>query len=319
MAAKSFAKKMEVLDAPSFSDRQPHQPQQARTIDDVLRDGYQFRFGDYLGEMFKLFGKTWGRLLGHSGILMGTYMVIYICGLIFFFGFIADTALSGGFDNRPDPSLMMSKMMSTMMWLMIIVYVYFLLWVLPFRAGIYTHLEEARKTGVFTFGTFFIALKTKWLKLVGLGFILFLLTYALGMVTYISWLQKFIGNISTMTQDQNAFLSNPLAMYEGMGWVFLSYIPGIFFMVSCSLAIPLLLFQTDNVMHAVVSSMKIVMRKWFYFFALYILITLLTMSGIIVCGIGMLLTIQFFPIVIYVIYEDIFVRQANISVDNELK
>ncbi len=301
---------MDVLDSPELI---AEEDRKSRTIEEVLRDGYRFNFGDYLSKMFRLFGKTWGNLLGHSGIMMATYIVLYIISALFMVGIMADMMAGISSTNQPDPMILMSKMMTFIIWYIGFIMLYIWLWVMPFRAGIYTHLDDAAQTGRFNFNTFFMALKKKWLKLAILNFLIFLISWALGFVTYLLWFGQLMDNMPSMLENPEAFKKNPLEMYQGMSWVFLAYVPGIFFAVSCSLATPLLLFQTDSVAHALVSSMKIVTRKWFFFFALYLVVYLLSMLGIIACGIGLLLTMQFFPIVIYVIYEDIFIRQSSLS------
>lgn len=301
---------MDVLDSPELV---AEEDRKSRTIEEVLRDGYRFNFGDYLSRMFRLFGKTWGNLLGHSGIMMATYIVLYLISALFMVGFMADMMAGLTPTKQPDPSILLRNMLTFLMWYFGFIMLYMWLWVMPFRAGIYTHLHDAANTGRFNFNTFFIAIRKKWLKLAILSFLIFLISWALGFVTYLLWISQLMDSMPSMLADQEAFKKNPLGMYEGISWVLLAYVPGIFFAVSCSLATPILLFQTDSIAHALVSSMKIVIRKWFFFFALYLVVYLLSMLGIFACGIGVLLTVQFFPIVIYVIYEDIFIRQSSLS------
>jgi len=124
-------------------------------------------------------------------------------------------------------------------------------------------------------------------------------------------MQGFISDLQTsdFANEHEMIMQQQEWLVNGMAWILLGYLVMAYFAVASSLAVPLLLFQTDSIMNAFTSSLKIVTRKWFHFLALYIIVYLLTIAGVIACGVGMLLTIQFFPLVIFAIYEDIFIHQ----------
>jgi len=300
---------LDILDQPRFTETK-----QARSIESVLRDGYQFNFGDYLGRMFQLFGKTWANLLGHSAILFGSYLVVYVLIVLLMVGTVFSNLPRANADGTMDPEVAADfgiNMLSNMIWIMLIMFVWFVVWVMPFRAGIYAHLDHAFNTERFDFGKFFEPIKRKWAKLIGLTLLNGLLTYGISTAIGVVMMQNMFENMpAMMTQnDQEAALNFASSVSSSMTWIFLSYIPLLFFAVAASLSVPLLLFQTDSVMEAFTSSVKIVTRKWFHFAAVYIIVYVLSFLGVFACGIGLLLTMQFFPLVIYAIYEDIFVLQ----------
>jgi len=296
---------MEILDDEVFSNS----PKTARTIDDVIEHGYQFNFGDYFNRMFQLFGKTWGYLLGHGGILAATYLLIYGVAVVLLISSLKDL---GTHPAHPEDAGEVLNAMGPMFRLMLVAFVFIVVWiiafVMPFRAGIYSFLKEGLERQQYSFGDFFRPMREKWLKLVGLVVIWFIAAFFFLGIAYWHWLSELPSMFNTIT-DPEAMRRNPFVVYNGMGWVWASYIPTIFFQVSFSLAIPLLIFQTDSIGKALVGSFRIVTKKWFYFFALYLVVYVLTVMGIIACGFGLLLTIQFFPLCIYAIYEDIFIRQ----------
>jgi hypothetical protein len=295
---------MDILDQPADKTNS-----QSRSIEDVIRNGYEFRFGEYLSEMFNLFGRTFGFLMGHSGIMVASYIIIYIILLMFFFSVI----FGGIFDaaTNQDPTVFLQSMIWKMVGLWLVIMAYVLGWVMPFRAGTYTFLMNGRETRKYQFNDFFIVLRTKWAKIIGLTLVIHLLAFGIMFLAYYTWYSNMIEQMSNIQNNGFGPDMNPFFMFEGMGWVFLSYIPLIFLLVSASLSVPLLLFKTDNVLDAFVGSMKIVTKKWFHFFGLYILVYILTGAGVIVCGVGVLATIHFFPLVIFAIYEDIFIKQSN--------
>ncbi|MFM9986090.1 MAG: hypothetical protein ACKVOK_12700 [Flavobacteriales bacterium] len=298
---------MDILDQPTGKTNS-----QSRSIEEVIRDGYEFRFGDYLSEMFNLFGRTFGFLMGHSGIMVASYLIMYIILLMFFFSVI----FGGVFDlaSQQDPAVFLESMLWKFIAIWLIVMAYVVGWVLPFRAGTYTFLMTGRETRKYQFSDFFIAMKTKWAKIVGLTLIIHLLAFGILFLTYYLWLSSIADTVSSLQNNRFDRDLNPFFMFEGLGWIFLSYIPLIFILISASLSVPLLLFKTDSVIDALVSSMKIVIKKWFYFFGLFVLVYILTIAGIFVCVVGFLATMHFFPLVIFAIYEDIFIKQGNQSV-----
>lgn len=306
-----FRKKslMDILDQPQNTEAK-----QARSIESVLRDGYEFRFGDYLGRMFQLFGKTWANLLGHGAILFGSYLVVYVLIVLLMVGTVFSSLPRANSDGTMDPEIAADfgiNMLSNMMWMMLVIFIWFIVWVMPFRSGIYAHLEHYTHSGKLEFSKFFEPIKRKWAKLIGLTLLNGLLTYGISTAIGVVMMQNMFENMPAMMSqnDQEAALNFASSISAGMVWIFLSYIPMIFFAVASSLSVPILLFQTDSVMEAFTSSVKIVTRKWFHFAAVYIIVYVLSFLGVFACGIGLLLTMQFFPIVIYAIYEDIFILQ----------
>lgn len=287
---------MDILDQPS------QQEQSSRSINDVLRDGYNFDISNALNRVFALFKETWAMCLGH----------VAVTGAIYYFGsmIIMAIILVGGvfsniegFDNDPDPRLIIESML----WIYPAIFGFFILIVWPIRAGhfIYFHNRYAKNKG--NFGDFFGVFSRKYHKVIAVAFIIFILISVWVMVPAFLFVNEFVDSI--MLSFESGYGEPVMPDMGMMMWMFLGYIPYIFFIVACSLATPLILFQTDDVLLAVKASIQIILKKWFAFFGFFLLLFLLSLCGILACGIGLLITNYFLPWGTYAIYEEIFVNQ----------
>lgn len=82
-------------------------------------------------------------------------------------------------------------------------------------------------------------------------------------------------------------------------------LPGIYLSVAYMLGMPLLLDKHLDFWPALETSRKLVTKKWFTFFGFSLLLSLLNVLGLIVVGIGLLVTIPLTFCTIAAAYEDI--------------
>lgn len=82
-------------------------------------------------------------------------------------------------------------------------------------------------------------------------------------------------------------------------------IPGIWFAVAISLGYPLVVFAKVEFWDSIKLSVKLVNKKWFSFLGLLIVLGFINLIGLILLGVGLLITIPFTFGVIYSCYKDI--------------
>lgn len=85
----------------------------------------------------------------------------------------------------------------------------------------------------------------------------------------------------------------------------LCVIPGIYLAVAWSFSIPFIVFYTGDFWQAMEMSRKVITRSWFSFLLLAIIGGLLASLGILICFIGVFLTLPILYLSIYAAYEDI--------------
>ena len=89
-----------------------------------------------------------------------------------------------------------------------------------------------------------------------------------------------------------------------VGIIFL-VLPGIWFVIAASLAIPLILFAGMDFWESIKTSIKIVNMKWFHFFVLLILLGIFNVVGVLFLVVGVLITFPVSYCVLYVLYKDV--------------
>jgi hypothetical protein len=82
-------------------------------------------------------------------------------------------------------------------------------------------------------------------------------------------------------------------------------LPGIWFAVGTTLIFPLIIFTGLDFWESIKTSVKIVNKKWFYFFVLLILIGILNLFGLICLVVGLLITFPLTYCIFYAAYKDI--------------
>jgi hypothetical protein len=87
--------------------------------------------------------------------------------------------------------------------------------------------------------------------------------------------------------------------------IMLCILPGIYLAVAWSFTIPFVLFYTGDFWQAMELSRKVINKNWFGFFALVLVAGFLSGLGVILCFVGIFLTLPIFYLSIYAAYEDV--------------
>lgn len=95
-----------------------------------------------------------------------------------------------------------------------------------------------------------------------------------------------------------------------IGLVFL-ILPGIWIAVGLSLAVPLIVFTHLDFWESIKTSVKLVNKNWFHFFALIILLGIFNIIGALFLVVGLLVTFPVSYCVLYVMYKDIVGFSSN--------
>ncbi|HIK43544.1 MAG TPA: hypothetical protein IGR64_01515 [Leptolyngbyaceae cyanobacterium M65_K2018_010] len=82
-------------------------------------------------------------------------------------------------------------------------------------------------------------------------------------------------------------------------------LPGLYLAVAYMFAQPFVIDKNLGFWSAMEASRKLITRKWFSFFGLGLLLTLLVLAGILVFGVGALVTVPLAACVLAAAYEDI--------------
>jgi uncharacterized membrane protein len=82
-------------------------------------------------------------------------------------------------------------------------------------------------------------------------------------------------------------------------------IPGIYLAVSYLFAIPMGIFGGLDPWAAMEWSRKLITRNWWRFFGLLLILVVLNLLGLVLAGIGLLLTIPLTFLVLYVVFEEL--------------
>jgi uncharacterized membrane protein len=88
------------------------------------------------------------------------------------------------------------------------------------------------------------------------------------------------------------------------------FIPGVYLSVAWIFAVPLVIDKQLGFWDAMELSRKVVTKHWFLVFALLLVIGLVAISGIIACGVGVIVTATIGWVALMYAYEDIFGRTA---------
>ena len=83
-------------------------------------------------------------------------------------------------------------------------------------------------------------------------------------------------------------------------------LPGIYLAVAYSLVVGVIIDRKMDFWEAMETSRKVITRKWFSFFLLFILIALLNLAGLLALGIGLIFTIPWSTVIVAAAFEDVF-------------
>jgi hypothetical protein len=108
-----------------------------------------------------------------------------------------------------------------------------------------------------------------------------------------------------------------LTLITGLGAMIgfiLLIVPGIWFSIASSLAIPIFVLGEKDGVAAVKKSMEIVKGRWTWFFGLFFVLALLNLAGALCLLLGLLFTIPVSTLVAVIAYEH-FAGKAPVSMD----
>lgn len=111
---------------------------------------------------------------------------------------------------------------------------------------------------------------------------------------------------------QLAILGIVVGICTGIGFI-LFVLPGIWFAIAVSLSGLLVVLLRFEFLDAIKGSIKIVNQNWFSFFALFFLLVLLNIGGLIAFGIGMLVTLPVSYGIVYACFRDIVLDNLSTS------
>ena len=235
-------------------------------IESIISNGYDFKFGDYIGRGFDIAKKNWG---GFVGFLLLTGLVSGVISLIPKVGQIIN-------------ALVLSPVLTV---------------------GFYIVANKLWKNQESEFGDFFkgfddvgqIALTAVVQYAIILGSLIpfYFFVKDTGMVEwYFEYLADPIGMQGT---------EPPLPA----AWTFLLTLPAIFLGVAYSWSYMFVVFFKMGYWDAMEASRKMVSQKWFVVFGFYIVVGLIAAAGIIALCIGLLFTVPAMYCMVYAAFEDV--------------
>lgn len=234
-----------------------------KKINQLIEEGYEFEFGDYISKGWQLLSDNAGSFIGYTLIVV----LISIVGLIIpVIGWLALIFLVG-------PALF---------------------------AGYFYMAKEASLTGNVEVSTGFSGFRE-------LGKIVpvWLLMAVVMFLSYLPYMvvmgpQYYALYVGLQGGDLDILSDPPSAGF----WGILGLIP-YYFTVSYMFAIPLAIFKDMGAWEAMEASRKIITKKWFLFFAFYVVTSLMSGIGFLLFLIGMLFTVSLAFLPLYAAFEDI--------------
>jgi len=247
-------------------------------FENVIKQGYTFEMGKYLDEGWKIFKKGAGSLIG--------FTVIYFI-IAFFLNFIPFVGLFSSF----------------------ILY--------PLIAGVYIFLRNQQK-GKGEFNDFFTGYN--YFAQVAL-FLLVLILFAIPLIIlFITVLfpYELLPDIFDRAATDPEYIMTVLGEHfeENIGLFIVLYfvfLAGVIYLyISYSLVLPLISDAKLPFWQAMETSRKVVAKKFFSFFILYLLMGIIIMIGVLfTCGLGILVAIPFGLCVVFSVYDNILQPQSQ--------
>ena len=235
-------------------------------LNDLLENGYDFKFGTYISESFSILGKYIG---GFIGFVLVYIIISFMVNIIPFIGSLVNIVLG--------PTLI---------------------------AGAYLVAHKIQKGEQPEFGTFFegfqrfgeIAIPSI------LTFIISMLALIPFGIAMSMALGLFSGGFNLEGYMTDAMLSGN---FNFPFWTFLLLIPVIYLSVGYIYTILFVLFYNAEPWEAMEASRKVVTKNWFIIFIFGFVVGIIVMLGIIGFGIGIIITMPIAFIAIYVSFADI--------------
>ena len=236
----------------------------------ILEEDYDFNFGDYISEGFKILGKNLGGFVVF-GLLAG--IIIMISSIIPILGSIANSLVL-------TPALI---------------------------AGIYivanmVDREEDREFGDFFKGFNYVPQLALVALVTGLFTGLALIPFGLANVNMAIWVKDLIVNSDSLA-------TNPDLLFEGYpgfsGWTTILLLPSIYLSIAYAWAPLFVVFHKLNFWDAMEASRIIITKKWFLVFLFSIVIGLIAVLGFLGFCIGILFTYPAAMCMVYAAFADV--------------
>ncbi|GIV31832.1 MAG: hypothetical protein KatS3mg030_134 [Saprospiraceae bacterium] len=223
-------------------------------LDAIIDEGYEFRFGDYIGQGFNIAQKNVG---GFVLFALVFFLIVIIVNFIPVIGSLANQFFLG-------PCL---------------------------TAGAYLVANQVRKGRESQFGDFFkgfnfagqLALTAVFMTIIIMIAMLPFIFFGGGKELF-QWYMELIQNPAMAEEG----LSVP---WEPSVISFLLLLPVIYFAVAYQWAYLFVIFYGFNFWDALEYSRRMITRKWFVFFAFLIVISIIAAAGLILLCIGILFTL----------------------------
>ena len=236
-------------------------------IDELIRDGYDFKFGDYISQGFNIVNKNIGGFIGYTLVF---YLIMIGLGIIPIIGSIA---------------------------LLVLIY--------PLMVGYYIVAHKINNGESVEFGNFFDGTKriSDLLLLMGLLIVINIVAALPFFLVMGSTFMEIIELSAEPMQDPEEIL----ALYSNMnfGLLFLTYIPMIYLSVAYTWAAPLVLFNNMRPWEAMEASRKVINKKWLWVFGFIVVMGFIGAAGAILLLVGMLYTIPVYMCGMYAAYADV--------------
>lgn len=237
------------------------------SLNERIENSGDIDFGEILSKSFELFKKTWVDALLHALITFLVIIPVILIVYIPMFGFGGMLANMGDSINRP---FVMESAAGLMFFLWIGMIFFISILIQPFILSIV--------------GNFLKVCKNKDMNRQ---------TRADG---YFVLLKKHFGKM---------FLLSLATMGIVILAVLLCYFPVFYVMVPLQLFLPILVFNEEmSVSEIIKASFKLGNKYWLMLFGLIIVSSLLSSLGILLCGIGIIVTSYYQYIVLYYFYKD---------------
>lgn len=234
-------------------------------VDDLIENGYDFKFGDYISESFNILGKYIG---GYAGFVLIYFFMSSMVNAIPIIGPLANIVLG--------PTLL---------------------------AGTYLVAYKIQKGTQPEFGDFFEGFKR--FGEIAVPSILTFLIYIASFIPFGIALALGLGIFDTGFNFENFILSSFDDDFNFPFWTLLLLLPIIYLTIAYAYTILFVWFYKAEAWEAMEASRKVVTKNWFIIFIFAIVVGIIAMLGIIGFGIGIILTLPIAYIAIYVSFADI--------------
>jgi hypothetical protein len=255
-------------------------------IEQIIEQGYDFKFGDYISRGFDILQKNFG------GFILFSILSVLIMGVVIFIPFLGMMAV-------------------------------FLLLGPALMAGIYIVAHKLRRGEPAEFGDFFKGFDFAG-QLILVSLVSFLIGQILSIPYYFanaelySWYMEIIqemmsgsGNIADIAE----YGEPP----QPSAWTYLLMIPSIYISVAYNWAILFVVFYRMKFWDALEASRKVITKNWFMVFLFLIVAGLIMIAGAFLFCIGIFVTFPAYLCMNYAAFEDVTQLNADPGEDENIE